>query len=319
MRCLDSILQQSTYPNQVVIHDDCSPNQIEIDAVVNEYAPQFLKKNIVFLYFKSRQNKGYDGSLRFLISNSTTKYVMFIGNDDILMPDCISKVSTAIKQKKCNMYSRNFYKVSGADCIVTGKSTFCDRDRIFSELNDSPALAFRLCCYFGGLVFDRSWADSLRTDRFDGSLYYQYYLSLNAFIGDGIFCISSPIVGALTDGIPLFNENDKSGVHLVGHYSPKARSKMWSDVMNITKFFDRANHRFFIKSIRKELKNRMAFHVMEMFSYSNRSTLIVLARELIKIGLFWSPVSVGLWVVNYIFQSRSILFYRFIRSRYQHT
>lgn len=316
-RCLESILHQTLLPTEVVIHDDFSPNQHEINNLVDSYKKKFINVNVPLIYFKSTSNKGYDGSLRFLISSATSEYVFFIGNDDILMPECVSVAVATISQSRCNMYSRNFFKVTGENAKVTGKSTFCNSDTLYVESAESPAMAFRLCSYFGGLIFAREWANSLKTDIFDGTLYYQYYLALNAFISTGIYCISTPIVGALTDGVPLFSETDKSGLHITGRYAPKARAKMWSKVLEITAYFDFKQDRNFLGSIQYELKNRMAFHIMEMYCSSNRSTQIQLANELLKINLFWSPISTGLWVVNFILGAKALSLYNLIRRSYQ--
>jgi len=316
-RCLSSILSQTMAPREVVIHDDFSPNQCEISNVIDSYRQKFIHKDISLIYFNSTSNKGYDGSLRFLIDNATSEYVLFIGNDDILMPECVSVAAATISHFRCNMYSRNFYKITGENAEVTGKSTFCKSDTLYVESTESPAMAFRLCSYFGGLIFAREWANSLKTDIFDGTLYYQYYLALNAFISTGIYCISTPTVGALTDGVPLFSETDKSGLHITGRYAPKARAKMWSNVLEITANFDSKNDRNFLGSIQYELKNRMAFHIMEMYCSSNRRTQIQVAKELININLFWSPISTGLWVVNFILGSKALSLYNLIRRSYQ--
>ena len=316
-RCLDSILGQSMLPTEVVIHDDFSPNQQEINNIVDKYTEKFIDVNVPLMYFKSTSNKGYDGSLRFLISNATSEYILLIGNDDILMPECVSVAKITITQVRCNMYSRNFLKITGENALVTGKSIFCKSDTLYLESDVSPAMAFRLCSYFGGLIFDREWANSLRTDIFDGSLYYQYHLALNAFISTGIYCISSPIVGALTDGVPLFSESDKSGIHITGLYAPKARAKMWLEVLDITTDFDDKNNRNYLVSIRRELKNRMAFHVMEMYCASSRKIQIQLAKELIGVNVFWSPISTGLWVINFILGAKALSLYKFIRRNYQ--
>jgi glycosyltransferase involved in cell wall biosynthesis len=304
-------------PSEVVIHDDFSPNQSEITNIVESYRQKFINKDISFVYFNSTTNKGYDGSLRFLIASATSEYILFIGNDDILMPECVSVATATISLSRCNMYSRNFFKITGKNAEVTGKSTFCKSDTLYIESAESPAMAFRLCSYFGGLIFAREWANSLETNIFDGTLYYQYHLALNAFISTGIYCISTPIVGALTDGVPLFSETDKSGLHITGRYAPKARAKMWSKVLEITTNFDLKHDRNFLGSIQYELKNRMAFHIMEMYCSSNRSTQIQLANELLKINLFWSPISTGLWVVNFILGSKALSLYNLIRSNYQ--
>lgn len=317
-RCLASIYAQKNKNYNILIHDDCSPNIEEVRCVVDKYKIDFEKENIKLKFIDSSSNIGYDKSLRKLILSADTDYVIFIGNDDVLERECVGVVLNVIDKHASKMYSRNFYKIAGPDGVIVGISKFVRYDKVFSEKNSSPQYAYRLCCYFGGLVLDRKWAASLDNAKYDGTLYYQYYLALNAFSDTGIYCINKPIVGALIDGIPLFSDNDKSGVHTAGRYSVNARVKMWSDVLQITKEYDLREQKKFTKYIANELKNRMSFHVMEMFSNSNRDTLLLLYKEFSKIKLFWSLPSVIFWSINFIFQSYSCYFYKITRKIFQH-
>lgn len=316
-RCLQSIYEQELLPDEIFVHDDCSPNYEEIDKVVNHFQSLFAPQGINFHFARSTENRGYDSSLRYLINESESDYVLLIGNDDILLKNCIKTYNEIIENNKYNMYSRNFLRFSSVPSNIVGVSKFCKQDTLFSIKNADPKMAFRLCAFFGGLVFNREWAKSLDTSKWDGTLYYQYYLALHAFNESGIFCVSEPIISALADGIPLFADSDKTGVHISGKYSPKARAQMWANILDITKDFDYINNSKFLISIRSELKSRMSFHIMEMFSTAKHSTLVELSKELRALGVFWSPISVGLWTVNYCFGSNSRHLYIYLRKLIQ--
>jgi glycosyltransferase involved in cell wall biosynthesis len=314
--CLNSILFQTTPPFEVVIHDDASPNQELVSDVVAEYACKFSELGVTVNFIAASQNIGYDGSLRKLISASQGDYILFIGNDDYLMPTCVFEYLAAIEKHQPLMISRNFNKFHDDPPKVFGVSRFTDHLKFFSS-SSQVNFALRLCAYFGGLAFKRSWALALNTDQWDGTLYYQYYLALNAYSKQGILCIPTPTVAARADGLPLFGETDKTKVHIVGRYSVLAREKMWVDILKITKNHDVFNQTYYHPIILKELKVRMSFHLMEMFASSGKSDLIELAKSLRRLKLFWHPIPITLWTVNFVAGRKALTFYSLIRSLFQ--
>jgi abequosyltransferase len=314
--CLDSILSQTVRPFEVVIHDDASPNQNEIKKIVNEYSNDFLAMGICIRFIASFENLGYDKSLRRLIHDCQGDYILFIGNDDYLMPDCISHYVSTVSELNIKMVSRNFYKFQGEGLEIYGISKFVRDMTIFSSYKDCN-YALRLSAYFGGLLFDRKWALSLDTDRWDGTLYYQFYLALNSFSSGGILCIPYPTVAARSDGIPLFGETDKHKVHSIGRYNVVAREKMWRDILLISKVHDETNSTNYYPIIRHELKVRMSFHLMEMFSSSTKSELISLFMSLYRLKLIFHPVPILFWLLNFTFGRKSRYFYSYIRKRFQ--
>jgi glycosyltransferase involved in cell wall biosynthesis len=314
--CLDSILSQKVLPYEIVIHDDASPNQVDISNAISIYIRKFSEIGVQVNFIPSAQNIGYDKSLRRLLFESLSDYVLFIGNDDYLMPECISEYQSAIATHHPLMISRNFNKFHGDPPEVYGVSRFTEELKLFSSPLQAN-LSFRLCAYFGGLVFDRRWALTLDTDKWDGTLYYQYYLALNAYSSRGILCIPIPTVAARSDGRPLFGETDKSNVHIIGRYSVSAREKMWSDILRITRDHDVRCATNYYPKIVQELKVRMAFHVMEMFSSSSKSELIDLWKSLSRLGLLWHPVPISMWMLNYVMGLNACYFYVFIRKLFQ--
>lgn len=95
---IDSILNQ-TYKNiNLIISDDCSPNE-EVRKVLKEYQK---KDDRVILYFQEK-NLGCTKSFEFLLSKSTAKYIAFSDHDDIWYPNKIEKSLQILKEKDVSL------------------------------------------------------------------------------------------------------------------------------------------------------------------------------------------------------------------------
>jgi abequosyltransferase len=314
--CLDSILAQDCKPLEVIVHDDSSPNQKDVVALFNEYKVKFNHLGISSFLSCSEENIGYDASLRKLIELAGSSYVLFIGNDDYLMPCAIEVYRLIMVSKEPLMVSRNFNKFTGFPPKIVGVSRFSKVSVHYSKKKDAY-MAFRLSAYFGGLLFKTSWARSVNTDFWDGSLYYQFYLALKAFTESGIFCVSETTVAARIDGVPLFGETDKARIHAVGRYTVEAREKMWRDVLSITSQHDLLHETHYLPLIQRELKIRMSFHIFEMFAMSSRAELIELWRSLRNLNLLYHPIPVLFWLWNFIAGRRSRYLYIAVRRYVQ--
>lgn len=310
--CLNSILSQDAKSFEVLVHDDASPDQVEISCAMRQYNEKFRNIGIEFRYIASKTNVGYDCSLRRLVANSLGEYVLFIGNDDYLLPSAITRYQNfLIKFPDSKMVSRAFKKFDSHDNIV-GVSKFKKSDCKITGKGEGY-LSFRLTAYFGGLLVKQSWASSLETARYDDTLYYQFYLGINAFHSGGFFYIASPTVAARTDGVPLFGETDKNNVHSLNSYNVASRIDMWKNVIRISSDFDKKMVTNYLSEIRHELTVRMSFHLFEMFSTYGWRTNLSLARGLNSIGLMGHIVPLSFLMLNIFFGKRSRKFYLFVR------
>lgn len=95
---IESILNQ-TYKNfELIISDDCSPNE-EVRKVLKEYEE---KDKRIKLYFQEK-NLGCTKSFEFLLNQSTAEYIAFSDHDDIWYPNKIEESLKILKEKKVSL------------------------------------------------------------------------------------------------------------------------------------------------------------------------------------------------------------------------
>lgn len=95
---IDSILNQ-TYTNiNLIISDDCSPNE-EVRTILKEYEKD---DNRITLYFQEK-NLGCTKSFEFLLNKSTSEYIAFCDHDDIWYPTKIEKSLEILKEKDVSL------------------------------------------------------------------------------------------------------------------------------------------------------------------------------------------------------------------------
>ena len=310
---IQSIYNSNLPPSEILVVDDNSPNQNEIINILKKWQLIFDKKNIKFRYVISETNEGYDVNLHKLLKNSKSDYVMFLGNDDIILPNGVEDSMSFIKIYKFYAYSRTFVKFNNSKQI-TGISRFSNIDRSFSRINSSLNYYFRLSCFFSGLIFDREWALSKHTDNYNGTLYYQLFLFGCAYFESGIGYISNPIVGGRTDGIPLFgNSSSESNNHIPGSYSAKSRAIMWANILKIALDLDDKYKTQSYQFIHYEIKTRMSFHIFEMYSYKSIGELFQLRDEYIKLKIFNHPIPITFFLIVLILRKKSIYFFKSLR------
>lgn len=318
---LKSIYELAHYPDEILVVDDNSPNGAEIVDVVNVWQDLFHKKNINFVFHSNESNLGYDKNLKKIINLSSSEYVVFIGNDDIFLPNGIKYLRNfLVRNPNLLACSRSFVRFSESlgKIKILGISKFSVESKIFRPKYDIPSIYFRSTAFFGGLTFKKSWAQSKAIGDFDGTLYYQVYLAACAFYEGGIGYVSEPMVGARVGGVPLFGSAKvESHVHRPGEYTPTARATMWKNILSISKFIDNEYLVNSYPSIKSELKVRMSFHVFE--GYANRSItdLIRLIKELHRLKLMSHPVPIALALVVLLSRSKSRFLFQIARMIYQ--
>ena len=316
---LETIHAGSRLPDEVVICDDNSPDRDEIRGIVDNWCAAFAQTSCALRYLQNDVNLGYDRNLQKLVRECTSEYVVFIGNDDAFTSAGIRRIYDGIAANPgLKAFSRSFVKFADSLDNSSGVSRFATQDCIFAAGNSKPRMYLRLSAYFGGLVFDRAWALSKERSSYDGTLYYQLYLFGCAYFETGVGYIYEPVVGARTDGVPLFGvASTEAGSHQPGGYSARARAKMWSDILRIARDIDRDHDASSYDDIHYELKTRLSFHVFESYAHKSIQDLLALARELNRLDLMSHPVPIALFLVVLVFRQWSALLFGLSRRIYQ--
>jgi abequosyltransferase len=307
---LRSVLQQTETPNEFLLCEDGSPQRAEVRLVMEQYSVDLQAKGIKVIYRENPINLGYDGNVRNVIAQSNSEYVMLLGNDDVLLPDAIKSAKIFLNKTRINAVSRAFCRFSESPENVLGYSRFHDKEHVFQMGNSNAGIAFRLSAFFGGIIFNKKWADNLATDKYDGTLFYQSYLFFHAFLQSGIGYIHTPIVGARVGNPPLFGSaKSEESVHVQGRYTAASRADMWRSVIRIAADIGEIYKQDIEISVRRELEVRMSFHLFEMFASKPLFELRALRAELQALGLYDHPLPQAFYWVNRILGKHSKLVY----------
>lgn len=312
---LQSILAMDKLPQEVVICEDFSKQRNIITDIVNQYRQKFQNSSIELNYIENPVNLGYDANIRKLIHVSSYKWVILIGNDDLFLKDSLLTIDEYCSHNPdLAMVSRSFLRFEKSINDIIGVSKNFEKDTIVKQ-GDPVKYIFRICGFVGGLIVRREWAIPFETDKYDGSLFYQIYLSAHAYNTKGIGYIAKPCVGARTGNPPLFGESEKdSNVHIPGSYSAEGRAAMWSGILKIAKDVGNVYNVNLIDGLRHELMTRQSFHVFEMNAGADKATLKKLKDSLCKIGLYDNIVPKFFYSLNYYLGRKSGYFYKIIRK-----
>lgn len=95
------------------------------DAIHQEMLYEFHSKNMFFALNMNTQNMGIIGNIYLLNSIADSKYVWFLGDDDILLPNCVAKVWSILHESDINYMFLNYWSFVGEpDNIVSKAETF---------------------------------------------------------------------------------------------------------------------------------------------------------------------------------------------------
>ena len=307
---LKSLRLLTTPAHEILICEDGSPQRQQVFELAQQFANDMRDAPTIVRYVNNEKNLGYDGNLRQLISLATGDYVFFIGNDDYVLPQAMKTTAQFLQQHKVLAASRSFARFSTNPLQPVGYSRVYPTDQVITKDNASAGMVQRIGGFFGGLIFDRRWAESMATNEYDGTLYYQMYLLLNAYATGTIGYMCEPTVAARADNAPLFgNAQSEQGHFTPGRYSAQARGKMWESILRIAQDTEHKTGVPISEAVRHELSGRMSFHVFEMFAGRDKDELLRLRSELIRLQLYGHWLPKCFYLVNYVLGNYSIYFY----------
>ena len=97
-KCLSSIFEQIDEDNVSVVVIDDSVSNVNDD--VFEWATRQCK---TFRYIKNETNVGIDHNIEKCLNIESTEYLLVLGEDDVVLPNAISKILTILKRDKVDI------------------------------------------------------------------------------------------------------------------------------------------------------------------------------------------------------------------------
>jgi abequosyltransferase len=186
----ESILVQSFKDYEVVVCEDCSKPSIreELRKIAEVFNTR-LERRLRFI--ENEKNLGYDRNLRKTIDNATGEYVVLMGDDDVLAPDALTKIEGILKRHPDVGYVMRSYStfVTRPEEVVQ-VHRYYPKEMRFEPGKKAIVPLFHRSVLVSGLVIHRESALKYRTEKVDGTLYYQLYII--SMILSQMPCVSTP-------------------------------------------------------------------------------------------------------------------------------
>lgn len=93
---LDSLVNQTTIPNEIIVFDDCSTDNTLL--IINEYVHKF--SNITWIVQTNKKNKGWKINFKDAINKAVGDFIFLCDQDDIWMLDKIEKMTKIMIERK---------------------------------------------------------------------------------------------------------------------------------------------------------------------------------------------------------------------------
>lgn len=192
---------QSAAPNDfnVIVKDDCSPKQDEIENIVRKYSK---KVSYELVLHKNKSNLGYDRNLLDAFYITDADYIFLLSDDDFIDGFNIYKLSNVLSLREHKIY---YTPYKNNDIIYrNGINSF--NFKKFHEVIYNSIL-------FSGLIFDRKSVLELpKNEEFlSNCIYTQVYLaSVIAFNEQGFGEAPSDILHLGGDGENFFGKNQSA-------------------------------------------------------------------------------------------------------------
>lgn len=104
---IESVIAQ-TYANwEMIIVDDCSPDEGAGIAVVKKY----IEKDKRIKLIESKVNKGSSGARNIALREADGEYIAFLDSDDIWMPDFLQKQLDFMKEKQAPIVFSSYKRI----------------------------------------------------------------------------------------------------------------------------------------------------------------------------------------------------------------
>ena len=106
---LESIDTRHSGLIQIVICEDRSPARDEVAKVVENYK---TTTNYPVKYIENEENLGYDKNLKALIYHAEGEYIMYMGDDDMFIPNALNKyIEFLLENRDCGYILRSYRNV----------------------------------------------------------------------------------------------------------------------------------------------------------------------------------------------------------------
>jgi abequosyltransferase len=157
---------------EIIISDDFSPKQKEIEKIIKG----FIKQNSVNINFiKNKINQGYDKNFNTLVKNANGKWLVFMGDDDEFVKGSLKKIIKFLNSNpQLGYVMKSHYLIHENNYKEVFR--YYKNNKFFLPGVNSVISLFRKSVYIAGFMIRKDLVMPYVTDKFDGSMLNQLYL-----------------------------------------------------------------------------------------------------------------------------------------------
>lgn len=191
---------------QVVVCEDKSPRREEVRAMVERFKTE---TELSVKYVENDINCGYDKNLRQCILNANGKWIIYMGDDDMFVPNQLEAYVEFLKEQDGNDvgYILRSYRALHSDGSIEEFKYYSD-NKFFDAGFETYEEMFRKSVFISGFTFKREWALDTLTERFDGTLLYQLYIVAEICINHKAAYYGTPFTQSIDGGTPFFGNSE---------------------------------------------------------------------------------------------------------------
>lgn len=251
---LDSIFAQNFDNFEVVIAEDDSPEREAIREVATIYAERYPGR---LNYKENKKNLGYDANLRNIFDIAQGEYVFFMGNDDLMCPDALAKVASAVtRHPDIGIVLRSYAAFDGTPDNIVQTFRYFDRELFFPAGLETISTIYRRSVVIPGMVINREAALKFTTDRFDGTLLYQLYLVAEILVEKNAVYLPDVTVLYRNGGTPDFgNSAVEQGKFEPNNQTPASSLHFVQGMLDIAHYVEQHRKINIFKPILRDIAN----------------------------------------------------------------
>jgi len=223
---------------EIVICEDCSSGREEIRERVTAFQSQSQYR---VGYFENPRNLGYDGNIRQLLNKAGGKFVLYMGDDDLFVPQALDAFLLFLTENDDIKYVLRSYKVVHLDGVVE-PFRYMAESTLIPPGEQSVAWLFKRSVTICGFTINRQEAVKHATADLDGTLLYQIYLMAQVcLVHPSMYC-DIPVAQAVQsyrDDKPMFGSSvDEKSRFTPGQVSEENSINFTKAYFEVTDYLD---------------------------------------------------------------------------------
>ena len=279
-RLLNSVDSKLIDEVQLVICEDKAPKRLEVRTVVNSFK---TKSNYSIKYIENAQNLGHGGNLRECIRQADGEFVMFMGDDDMFIPNAFDLFFVFLKKHRECGYILRSYRLQ----LPNGKFHYCkyyDSDQFFEPGIKAYTEFYNKSVSMSGFTIKKQYAQVYDIEFLDKTLLFQLYLLAEVCLHYPSAYCNTPCAQLVSDGISYFGNNEKEKDLYIPEVKVINNTNFIKGFFQITEYIDETHAIKSTEIIKKDL-SKYSYHLIASSRKYGIKEFISHTRELRRLKL----------------------------------